>query len=126
MAAVTVAEVYIAIIGACGITLRPVYRYLRYGDAKGSSTARQPGGFSGNSRTIGARTIGRLAPRGKRERSSSFEILGEDEEMELELQDQGSQTRIVCVEGGKGRLNSAPSMGIRVERDLTWMDSRGV
>lgn len=34
----TVTEIFIAIFGACVVTLGPVYRRLRYGDPQGSSS----------------------------------------------------------------------------------------
>jgi hypothetical protein len=43
----TVVEIYVAIIGACAVTLVPVYRKIRHGDAWVSSKGGSRGGPSG-------------------------------------------------------------------------------
>lgn len=45
--AATVAEIFIAIFGACVVNLGPVYRQLRYGDPQGRSSKSKKAGSGG-------------------------------------------------------------------------------
>lgn len=112
MAGATIVEVYIAIIGACVVTLGPVYRRLRYGHPQGSSKSRHLEGSSGTqleSRARGSKIMGRIVAR----RRNSFELL--DQEID-------SQTRIMVGETSK----TPPLTGIMVERDVEWTESQPV
>ncbi|KAJ4395968.1 hypothetical protein N0V93_000184 [Gnomoniopsis smithogilvyi] len=113
MAGATIVEVYIAIIGACAVTLGPVYRRLRYGHPQGSSKSRPLDGGSlgthldSHSRSRGSRIMGKFVPRSR----NSFELLDKDAD---------SQTRIVV---GETRTRP-PSKGIMVERNVEWTESQ--
>lgn len=119
MGAATVAEVFIAIIGACGVTLRPVYRYFRYGNPHGSggsasSAAKGPGGAESRGVTMRRMAIAR-GKSGGSDGLRSFEMLEDD------LED-GSQTQIVVAAGGHIERDDLPLQGIRVDRDVTWTE----
>lgn len=120
MGAATVAEVFIAITGACGVTLRPVYRYLRYGDPQGSGGSNAAKAAAGGVESWGAgiKTIGRITARGKNSAGgrSSFEMLEDDEN--------GSQAQIVVAAGARRERDDVPLHGIRVDRDVTWTENR--
>lgn len=111
MAGATLVEVYIAIIGACAVTLGPVYRRMRYGHPQGSSRSRHLEGTfqSANhyeSRSRGSKTLGKLVHHSR----DSFELLDRDGD---------SQTRIVVGETSI----KPPSKGIMVERNVEWKES---
>lgn len=114
MAGATLVEVYIAIIGACVVTLGPVYRRLRYGHPQGSSRSRHlegtlQSGIHYESRSRGSQAIGKLVHRSR----DSFELLDRDGD---------SQTRIVV---GETSIRP-PSKGIMVERNVEWTESQSV
>lgn len=106
MGAASVVETFVAIIGACGITLGPAYKHLRYGPGKAHTWARQ----QGKSWSDGIKTIGRLTAR--ESGRESFKMLERDEAE--------SQTQIVATkpeaEGGGERMD-APLKGVVVERE---------
>lgn len=105
----TVTEIFIAIFGACVVTLGPVYRQLRYGDPQGSSSKSKKlrdveniwGKENGR---IGRSTIG---IRG------SFGPLGAHEE--------GSETTIT----GSGHHILTLTKGDVVDDGLDWSQNRG-
>lgn len=105
----TIAEIFIAIFGACVVTLGPVYRRLRYGDPQGSSSKSKRPENGGKRWGKGNRRAG-LITVGTRD---SFE--------RLDGHDEGSETTIV----GGGQHTHVPMRGIIVERGLEWSENRG-
>lgn len=111
MTGASIAEVNIAIIGACSVTLGPLYRRFRYGDPQGSSASNGQG-KGGKSWSNGIKTIGRISVRSR----NSFEQLGG-----LDGNGGGSETCIVA-----GPQETAYHMrGIKVERGMTWTETHG-
>lgn len=112
MGGATIVEVYIAIIGACAVTLGPVYRRLRYGHPQGSSKLRRLDGGSlgtqldSQSRSRSSKIIGKFVPRSR----NSFELLDKDADSQTRIMVGGSSTR-------------PPSKGIMVERNVEWTES---
>lgn len=111
MTGASIAEINIAIIGACSVTLGPAYRRLRYGYPEGSSKSNGQGN-SGKSWSNGIRTIGKISVRGR----NSFEQLSG-----LDGHDGGSETRIMADH----QENAYHMSGIRVDRGMTWTESHG-
>ncbi|KAI3551467.1 hypothetical protein CABS01_15019 [Colletotrichum abscissum] len=125
----TVVEIYIAIIGACAVTLVPVYRRIRYGtswstrDQKSNQVSAGPvtfGGTGGNSRTGVSHNF---------KRSANHERLttGNDSEEYLH---HGSNMKY-SVSGATRTSNKRDVLGedlpmdtIVVQRDVTWEEER--
>lgn len=115
MGAATMVETFVAIIGACSVTLKPVFLYLRYGDPTGSTASSAPG--SGQRKPTqswaeGIKTIGRITGRGRR--SNSFEMLDEEERGRSE-----SQTEMVASVVRRSRAEEDVAFrGVAVERAM--------
>lgn len=98
----TVVEIFIAIFGACVVTLGPVYKRLRYGDPRGSSSKLKRPGTGVEGWEKGIRRIERISIHTR----GSFERLGDH--------DAGSEASIV----NGGHHITVPMRAIRVERGL--------
>lgn len=95
----TVAEIFIAIFGACVVNLGPVYRQLRYGNPLGSSSKPKQPDSGGESWEKGNSRVGRITG----STNDSFEP--------LDGRDEGSETTVI----GGGHHTGKPLRGIIVE-----------
>lgn len=95
----TVTEIFVAIFGACVVTLGPVYRQLRYGDPQGSSSKFRKSRDGEDIWPKENRSLGRITIRTR----ESFEPLG--------ALDEGSETTIT----GSGHRTVTPMRGAIVD-----------
>lgn len=98
----TVTEIFIAIFGACVVTLGPVYRQLRYGDPQGSSSKFRKSRDGERIWEKENRRLGNITIRTR----GSFEPHG--------AHDGGSETTIT----GSGHRAVIPMRGIILDRGL--------
>ncbi|TDZ21564.1 Satratoxin biosynthesis SC1 cluster protein 4 [Colletotrichum orbiculare MAFF 240422] len=120
----TVVEIYVAIIGACAVTLVPVYRKVRYGtpwstrDQK-SNQASNPGAFQG--------TGGSRSGLHNFKRSANHERLATGNDSEEYLHGAGINYAVSGTSGKHdARGNEVPLDTIVVQRDVTWEEERKV
>lgn len=107
--AATVAEIFIAIFGACVVNLGPVYRQLRYGDPQGRSSKSKKAGSGGESWGKGNKGV------------ASMSVHTHDSFQRLDGHDEGRETTII----GGGHYIDVPMRGIIVERGLDWSEDHG-
>ena len=105
----TVTEIFIAIFGACVVTLGPVYRQLRYGDPRGSSNKSKKLHGDDNTWAKENGRVGRITARTR----ESFGPLG--------AHDEGSETTIT----GSGHHILTPTKGNIVDDGLDWSQNSG-
>lgn len=130
----TVVEIYVAIIGACAVTLVPVYRKMRYGtpwstrDMKSNQIASSPGVFGG---TGGGGS--RPGVHHNFKRSANHERLSTSNDSDEYLHHGSGMT--YSVSGATKSTGSAkreefgdevPMDSIVVQRDVTWEEERNV
>ncbi|GJC94209.1 integral membrane protein [Colletotrichum higginsianum] len=125
----TVVEIYIAIIGACAVTLVPVYRKMRYGtpwstrDQKSNQVSSGTGAFAG---TGGA---GSRPGVHNFKRSANHERLTTGNDSEEYLHHGGGMKYSVSGATGSGDKSDVlgddlPMDTIVVQRDVTWEEER--
>lgn len=128
----TVVEIYVAIIGACAVTLVPVYRKMRYGtpwstrDVKSNQIASNPGVFAG---TGGGGS--RLGVHHNFKRSANHERLSTSNDSEEYLHHGIGVTYSVSgatKPSAKGEElgDEVPMDTIIIQRDVTWEEQRNV
>lgn len=132
----TVVEIYVAIIGACAVTLVPVYRKVRYGtpwstrDMKSNQIASNPGVFAG---TGGGGS--RPGVHHNFKRSANHERLSTSNDSEEYLHHGGGGGGMTYSVSGANKSGSAkreefgddvPMDTIVVQRDVTWEEERNV
>lgn len=128
----TVVEIYVAIIGACAVTLVPVYRKMRYGtpwstrDMKSNQIASNPGAFAG---TGGGGSRSGVLHNFKR--SATHERLDTDNDSEENLHHGSGIT--YSVSGAtkpsvkREKLgDEVPMDTIIIQRDIAWEEQRNV
>lgn len=126
----TVVEIYVAIIGACAVTLVPVYRKMRYGtpwstrDQKSNQISSNPA-FGGTGGAGGSRP----GVHHNFKRSANHERLSTGNDSEEYLH-HGSGMRY-SVSGAKSpkreeASDDVPMDTIVVQRDVTWEEERKV
>ncbi|KDN71524.1 hypothetical protein CSUB01_12076 [Colletotrichum sublineola] len=124
----TVVEIYIAIIGACAVTLVPVYRKMRYGtpystgDQRSNQISSGRGAFpsSGDASRLGAHNF---------KRSQNHERLDTSNDSEEYLHNGSGMKYSVSTKDGDRRGGSAedlPMDTIVVQKDVTWEEERNV
>ncbi|KAI7781605.1 hypothetical protein LA080_014503 [Diaporthe eres] len=129
----TVVEIYVAIIGACAVTLVPVYRKMRYGtpwstrDMKSNQIASNQGAFAG---TGGGGSRPGLHHNFKR--SANHERLSTSNDSEEYLH-HGRSGMTYSVSGANKSSAKREEFGddvpmdtIVVQRDVTWEEERNV
>lgn len=128
----TVVEIYVAIIGACAVTLVPVYRKMRYGtpwstrEMKSNQIASNPGAFAG---TGGGGSRSGVLHNFKR--SAAHERLDTDNDSKENLH-HGSG--IAYSVSGANKSNAkreelgdeVPMDTIVIQRDIAWEEQRNV
>lgn len=129
----TVVEIYVAIIGACAVTLVPVYRKVRYGtpwstrDMKSNQIASNQGAFAG---TGGGGS--RLGMNHNFKRSANHERLSTSNDSEEYLHHGGSGMTYSVSGANKSSArreefgDDVPMDTIVVQRDVTWEEERNV
>lgn len=128
----TVVEIYVAIIGACAVTLVPVYRKMRYGtpwstrDMKSNQIASNPGVFAG---TGGGGS--RLGVHHNFKRSANHERLSTSNDSDECLHHGSGMT--YSVSGATKQSAKREELGdevpmdtIVIQRDVTWEEERRV